>query len=59
MAAGVLLRQKLKCFLLFFAVAEDSLFAEELESSTISVCKQQWSMVEVPCKFEAEFLQMV
>lgn len=34
-------------------------FAEGLENGTIMrVCWQQWSMVEVPCKFGAALLQM-
>lgn len=43
----------------YLAAAEGSLFANGLESGTImSVCRQQWSTVEVPCMFGVAFLQI-
>lgn len=38
---------------------QEAFSAEGLESGTImKVCRQQWSIMEVPCKFGAAFLQM-
>ena len=45
--------------LTYLAAAEASLFADGLESGTImSVCRQQWTMVEAHCKSGAAFLQV-
>lgn len=42
----------------YLAAVEGSLFAKGLQSCTrMTVCRQQWSMVEGPCKSGAAFLQ--
>lgn len=43
----------------YLVIAGARLFAERLEGERImSVCRQQWTMVEVPHKYEVTFLQM-
>lgn len=44
----------------YLALEEGSLFITGLKNiARMNVCRQQWSMVEVPCKFLAALLQLV